>query len=149
GSGPVAKPSGVDSTVGRLVYNFNLLGYPEGETYQGDCGNGHRIFVNRGANHARINVVDTNDGWYIADCNATSDHSAELHTDTVGQYAVYVRILGAPGGHLHICADSLTDFQTGEQLCLLGTIDLTRNSGRSSFTIAPSTMFDASLEEIV
>jgi hypothetical protein len=43
----------------------------------------------------------------------------------------------------------LTDFLNGETLCLLGTIDLTRGNGQSKFTLAPSSMFDASLEDLM
>ena len=40
----------------KLVFNFNVLGFPAGETYTGGCGNGHRIFVNREANNAHVLV---------------------------------------------------------------------------------------------
>src|SRR5215467_2382822 len=35
----------------KLVFNFNVIGYPAGNTYDGGCGDGHRIFVNRDANN--------------------------------------------------------------------------------------------------
>ncbi len=85
----------------------------------------------------------------IDPCNATSDNWGELTTSQAGLYDVYVRILGRPGGHLRICADTFEDHATGEHLCLLGTIDLTRGSGRSKFALAPASMFDASLEDLV
>src|SRR5207249_5051744 len=83
------------------------------------------------------------------DCNATAGHTAILATSDVATYDICVRILGKPGGHLNICADTISDFLTGESLCLLGTIDLTRGSGQSKFQVAPSSMFDASLEDIM
>lgn len=132
----------------RKVYQFNLIGYPEGQEYTGGCGNGNRLFVNRGANHAHV-LVTNGSSWDVTDCNATSDNWGELTTNEAGSYDVYVRILGQPGGHLRICADTFTDHESGEHLCLLGTIDLTRGSGRSRFGLAPSTMFDASLEDVV
>src|SRR5882762_8239703 len=28
----------------KLQFNFNVIGYPAGKTYDGNCGDGHRIF---------------------------------------------------------------------------------------------------------
>jgi len=133
----------------KLVFNFNLIGYPAGKVYDGDCGSGHRIFVNRDAKGAQIRVTNSATDWSVVDCNATSDHQAVLATNQAGIYDIYVRILGKPGGNVHVCANTLTDFINGETLCLLGTIDLTRGSGQSKFTLAPSAMFDASLEDLM
>jgi hypothetical protein len=133
----------------KLAFNFNVIGYPGGKSYNGDCGEGHRIFVNRDAKGAQVRVTNSTSGWSIEDCNATSDHQAVLATDQAGIYDIYVRILGKPGGNIHVCANTLTDFLSGETLCLLGTIDLTRGSGQSKFTLAPSSMFDASLEDLM
>jgi len=131
----------------KLVYNFNVIGHPG--SYDGNCGNGHRIFVNRGANNAQVLIQNSTTGWSVVDCNATADHRAVLATNQAGLYDVYVRILGKPGGHINICADTFEDFLAGETLCLLGTIDLTRAKGQSKFTLAPSAMFDASLEDLI
>jgi len=127
------------------VYQFNLIGHPN-KDYTGGCGEGNRIFVNRDANNATL-LVTNGTSWNITDCNATGNHRAVMTTNEAGKYAVFVRILGKPGGHMFACADSLTD--EGEDLCLLGFIDLTRAKGQSKFTLAPSTMFDASLVDIV
>jgi len=133
----------------KLVFNFNVLGYPATKSYTGDCGNGHRIFVNRDAKGAQVRVTNSTTDWSIVDCNATTDHQAVLATNQAGIYDIYVRILGKPGGNIQICANTLTDFLSGETLCLLGSIDLTRGSGQSKFTLAPSTMFDASLQDLM
>ena len=133
----------------KLVFNFNVIGYPAAKSYAGDCGNGHRIFVNRDARGAQVRVTNSATDWSIVDCNATSDHAAVLATNQAGIYDIYVRILGKPGGHLHVCADTLTDFLNGETLCQVGTIDLTRGKGQSKFTLAPSAMFDASLVDLM
>lgn len=133
----------------KLIYSFNVIGYPADKVYDGGCGQGHRIFVNRDAHHTHVLVTDTNDGWYIADCDATGDKWAELHTDELGVYDVYVRILGKPGGNITICADEFTDPVSHEHLCLLGTIDLTRGSGQSRFSIQPDAIFDASMFDIM
>ncbi len=133
----------------KLVFNFNVIGYPAGKTYDGNCGDGHRIFVNREAKGAQVRVTNSTSDWSIVDCNATSDHQAVLATNQAAIYDVYVRILGKPGGNIHICGNTLTDFLSGETLCLLGTIDLTRGSGQSKFSLAPSAMFDASLQDLM
>ena len=133
----------------KLVFSFNLIGYPAGKTYDGNCGEGHRIFVNRDANNAHVIVRNDSTDWSIVDCNATNDHDAILATNQVGIYDIYVRILGKPGGHISICADTLLDTVTGDVLCPLGTIDLTRGKGQSKFQLAPSSMFDASLLDIL
>ena len=143
-----ANPSPIPAG-SKLQFNFNVIGYPAGKTYDGDCGDGHRIFVNRDAKGAQVRVTNSATGWSIVDCNATSDHQAVLATNQAAIYDVYVRILGKPGGNIHVCANTLTDFLSGETLCLLGTIDLTRGSGQSKFTLAPSAMFDASLEDLM
>ncbi len=132
----------------RLVYKWNLIGYPAGQEYNGGCGNGDRMFVNRDANHAQVLVTNGTE-WNVTDCNATSDNRGELTTSQAGLYDVYVRILGKQGGSVYICADTYEDFMTGETLCLLGTIDLTRGSGQSKFQLAPASMFDASLFDIM
>lgn len=143
-----ANPPGVEPGL-KKEFQFNLIGYPKGKSYTGNCGDGSRMFVNRGAAHVHILVTDHNDGWHIEDCNVT-DGTGALHTDyTVGQaeWLVYVRILGKPGGELLICADQTTvhDADTDEHLCLLGTIDLHREGGQSKFALQPNSIFDASL----
>src|SRR5262249_55127400 len=142
-SDPAPIPAG-----SKLVYNFNVLGYPEGQTYSGGCGNGHRIFVNRGASKAQV-LVQNGTTWDIPDCNATADHQAVLQTSEPGLYDVYVRILGKPGGHLFVCGQTLEGFLAGETLVLLGTIHLPRGSGKSKFQLAPAAMFDATLEDLM
>ena len=143
-----ATPSPIP-TGSKLVFNFNLLGFPKDKPYTGDCGQGHRIFVNRDAKGAQVRVTNSGTDWAVVDCNATSDHQAVLATNQSGLYDVYVRILGKPGGNVFICGNTLEDFMSGETLCLLGTIDLTRGSGQSKFTLAPAAMFDASLEDLL
>lgn len=140
---PAPVPAG-----SKLVFNFNVIGYPAGQTYNGSCGDGHRIFVNRDAKSAHVLVQDGS-SWSILDCNATSDHQAVLQSSQVGIYDIYVRILGKPGGHINICGDLTVDPVTGDTLCLAGTIDLTRSGGHSRFQLAPSSLFDASLADVL
>jgi len=140
-----ANPPGIPAGE-KLVWKFNLIGRPN--TYPGDCGNGNRLFVDRDARSEQIRVTNGTT-WAITDCNATGGHRGEITTNQAGLYDIFVRILGKPGGHLSVCADTLTDPATQEQLCLLGTIDLTRGSGQSKFSITPNSMFDASTFDIL
>ena len=142
-AGPSPIPAG-----SKLVFSFNVLGYPAGQTYSGNCGNGHRIFVNREASKAQV-LIKNGSTWDVLDCNATSDHQAALQTNQAGTYDIYMRILGKPGGHIHVCGQTLFDYLSGDTLCLLGTIDLTRSSGQSKFQLSPAAMFDASLGDLI
>lgn len=134
----------------KLVFNWNLIGTPK--DYQGGCGDGHRIFVNREISNAHILITDPSgaaqgSGWSIVDCNATGGNIAEMQSDGLGTFVVYARILGKPGGHIHVCASEVTLLD--EQLCELGTIDLTRSKGQSKFQLQPNELFDASLFDIL
>ena len=142
-AGPAPIPAG-----SKLVFSFNVLGYPAGQSYSGNCGNGHRIFVNREASRARL-MIQNGSFWSVLDCNATGDNQALLQTSQAGIYDIYMRILGKPGGNFRACGQTLTDFLSGDTLCLVGTIDLTREKGQSKFQIAPSAMFDASAENLI
>jgi hypothetical protein len=73
----------------KRVYSFNLIGTPG--DYEGGCGNGSRIFVERGDHHAHMDIVDHDDGWHVAECDATGGDRAVLHSDELGTYDVYVR----------------------------------------------------------
>jgi len=72
-----------------------------------------------------------------------------FHPQYASNGKFYIYYTDKPGGNIHVCANTLTDFQNGETLCLLGTIDLTRGAGQSKFSIAPSAMFDASLQDLM
>jgi hypothetical protein len=144
-----ANPPGVPSGW-KMEYKWNMIGYPAGQEYTGGCGNGARIFVNRDASNAHVIVTDQDDGWYVADCNATADHTAVIHSDDVGTFHVFAEILGKPGGTLSICADVLVDESTQTLMCELGTFNLgPRVGGKANFHLAPDEIFDASLEDIL
>src|SRR5262245_46102791 len=135
----------------KLEFNWNLIGTPK--DYTGGCGDGHRIFVERAINNARITITDPSgpaqgSGWSIVDCNATGGNLAVMQSDGVpGTFVVYARILGKPGGNIHVCAEVKTI--ADDLVCELGTIDLTRANGQSKFQLQPSSLFDASLEDIL
>ena len=143
-----ANPPGIPPGV-QKVYSFNVIGYPADRSYDGNCGNGHRIFVNREAKSARVLVQNSTSDWQVIDCDATDNHQAVITTYQAASFDIFARILGRPGGNIKICGRTLEDALAGETLCLLGTIDLTRGSGQSKFSLAPNAMFDASLEDLL
>jgi hypothetical protein len=144
-SSSLSASTGNGAPKGKLVFNWNLIGTPH--DYSGGCGDGHRIFVNRDISNAHITIQNAPDGWSIVDCNATGGNLAVMDSNDLGTFDVYARILGKPGGTLHVCADSVAD--AGQALCLLGTIDLKRDAGKSRFTLQPATLFDASVQDIL
>jgi hypothetical protein len=145
-AGSLSAQTGNGAPKGQLVFSWNLIGTPG--DYEGGCGDGRRIFVERGANHEHILFQD-GDRWRIVECDATFGDEAIIQSADLGTLDVYVRILGKPSGRLFVCADTVEDHATGEHLCLLGTIDLHREGGRSRFDIKPDQLFDASLEDII
>jgi hypothetical protein len=130
---------------GKHVFSWNLIGTPH--DYQGGCGDGRRIFVERDAKGAQIVIKDENDGWSIVDCNATGSQIAEMHSDDLGIFNVYARILGKPGGTLDVCVDLVSDIDG--VLCSIGSINLKRDGGQSKFKVQPDALFDAELEDIL
>ena len=90
----VGNPPGIPAGYHK-VFQFNVIGYPEGQSYNGNCGNGRRIFVNRNTNNAKVRVSEEG-VWEIVDCDATADKTAMIHSDMPAEYVVYARILGKP-----------------------------------------------------
>jgi hypothetical protein len=140
-----AATAGNGAPKGKLVFNWNLIGTPK--IYTGGCGDGHRIFVERDVHSAHILIQDENDGWSIVDCNGTGGNLAVMHSDDLGTFDVYARILGKPNGTLDVCANVVSD--ADDPLCLLGTINLKRDGGQSKFAFQPDSLFDAELEDII
>jgi hypothetical protein len=144
GAAPTALGNGAPSDA-QLVFNWNLIGTPK--SYQGGCGDGHRIFVERDTKSAHILIQNSTTGWSIVDCNATGGNLAIMDSNNLGTFNVYARILGKPGGNLSVCANVVTD--PTNPLCLLGTINLTRLGGQSKFQVQPASLFDASLQDVL
>jgi hypothetical protein len=149
GGAQAAQPSvsGNGAPRGRHVFSWNLIGTPG--DYEGGCGQGRRVFVERDAKQAQILFHDHDDGWHIEQCDATGGDVAEIHSDSLGTLDVYARIVGKQNGRLQVCADTVVDVLAGETLCALGTIDLTRDGDKSRFKVQAGSLFDASLEDII
>lgn len=132
----------------QKVYQFNLIAKPN--SYEGNCGEGNRIFVDADDRSSKIKVTDDAQPgtWNVVDCNATSDRTAVLNVD-VGNYVVYAIAHGKPGTSLSICADYISAYDGDNDLCEVGTFSITREGGKSAMTIMPNTLFDPTLEDII
>lgn len=146
-----AKPTDLISNDCKQVYNMNIIGHPG--DYNGNCGNGHRIFVNRGANHDHI-LVEEDGQWHVEDCNATDAGGGILHSDSPGDYIVTIDVTGKPGGEFTIiCADIggtvAMHEHTGAEECIIEDFSISKQNGRSRFAILPSAIFDETGEGVL
>ena len=139
----------------KKVYQWMLIGRPN--AFNGECGEGNRIFVEADDNHAHLVIVDGN-SWDIKNCNGTGSNRAVLQSAEAGSYKIYASAKGKPGTGLNsVCVDTvfLHDNGTPEDEsddvhdCLIGSFDIKREGGKSNFKLMPSKYFDASLEEII
>jgi hypothetical protein len=134
-----------------MVFRVNVVGTPG--DYEGNCGDGRRVFVERNANNNKIVWFGDNQ-FRVVWCDATGDDGpAEIKVDRdgglAGDYVVYIRILGKPGGSLDVCANGLGDPDYVEDgLCELGEIHLNREGGKSTFNFAPQ-IWDNEYEDVL
>ena len=133
----------------KKVYQFNIIAKPN--SFEGNCGNGDRVFIDANDKSSRL-LIHGGDEWNITDCNATSDRTAVLEIDEVGDYVVYAIAHGKPGTQLDICADLVSEFQDADGdmlLCEVGTFSIKRDTGKSQMKLVPSELFDTSLEDVM
>ncbi len=139
---PVPIPAGEER-----VFTFDLVGCPAG----GSCARGsagwRRVVVDRNAKSAEVRVAGSPEGWSVLDGDATTDREAVLGASQAAIYDVYVRLLGRDASRCG-CSETRTDPLSGETLCRLGTIDLTRGPAGSQLTLAPSRLFDPKLRDL-
>lgn len=125
-----------------------MVGHPKDYHIPSCDNNGRRVFVPRGGN-TKIEVY-VGEGGYDILCATNSDtsHRYKIETPQPSTFDVYVRMLGKPGGTLSICTDILDDPDSyGE--CLVGTVDLSRGSGKSNFSIQTSKLFADDNEDVL
>jgi hypothetical protein len=133
-------------------YNLNVIGVPKNKTASMTDSNRHTIFVNLDrTGELAANKIWLREGTFkVLDGNATDSDggSFQLPASNVdcpvdapiddpcqnsGDYAVYIRALGKPGGSADIvtCA---TDETTNEVVCSTETLHVERTKGKSRFT---------------
>ena len=82
--------SGSGAPLGRHVSGWNLVGTPG--DYEGGCGQGRRVFVERGARQAQIFFHDHDDGWHIEQCDATGGDVAEIGWKRTWERSMSMRV---------------------------------------------------------
>ncbi len=114
-------------------YNLNLIGVAKGKTADLTGDNGHRIFVNLFGN-TKVLLNQATDGTFaVLDANGTDGNGASFQLPAPGDYTVWARALGKPGGSstLTTCA---IDAVSGETVCSTSMLLSVRGTGKSSFT---------------
>jgi len=130
-------------------YNLNIIGVSNPKTSDMTGSDGHTIFIPLNGN-AKIWLCDSAlcaDGTYqVLDRNGTDNNGAtfalpnpDADGDGTTTYSVFARALGKPGGSAKAttCAtdtQGTADPSDDEIVCSVITMDLTRKSGKSSFT---------------
>jgi len=120
-------------------YNLNLIGMEKTKNPNIGCGEGHRIFVQLGKNErATTRIMLTEGDFAVLDCDGTDGEAAfqlpnpDPDNDGTTEYSVYARALGKPNGHAEM-ATCATDPLTGEEVCSVHVLELTRTKGRQKF----------------
>jgi hypothetical protein len=122
-------------------FNLNIIGKDK-EMDIDNCGNGHRIFVPLGdeKNTKTARILLQEGDFAVIDCDGTDGQARfQLPNPDPGDgsmctaYSVYIRPLGKPNGKakMSTCA---TDPLTGEEVCSIEVVDLTRIAGKQKFT---------------
>lgn len=99
-------------------YNLNIIGVPKAKSPNMTGGNGHRIFVDLYTKKdevtgvsTRIKLIQSYDGTFqVLDANGT-DGVAEFMLPEPGEYEIWARPLGKPGGQawMTTCAEDIVD----------------------------------------
>jgi len=127
----------------KKEYQFIIIARPN--PYNGNCGEGDRLFVEAGAKglrHAHINIQEGGE-WNVSDCNATGNKRGEITFDGTGTFLVFAIARGTPGTSIDIClqvqsvhdlegADGTIEF--GDHLCLIDVVKIKRDAGKGSFS---------------
>jgi hypothetical protein len=120
-------------------YNLNLIGMEKTKNPNIGCGEGHRIFVQLGKNEkATTRIMLTQGDFAVLDCDGTDGEAAfqlpnpDPDNDGTTEYSVYARALGKPNGQAEM-ATCATDPLTGEEVCSVHVLELTRTKGRQKF----------------
>lgn len=133
-------------------YNLNVIGVPKNKTADMTDSNRHVIFVSLdrsgelAANKIWLkegpfkvldgNATDSNGGAFqlpASNVDCPVDAPADDPCQNSGDYAVFIRALGTPGGSADITTCT-TDPGTGEVVCSTETLHVERSTRKSRFT---------------
>lgn len=115
-------------------YNLNIIGASRyDETLGKDVGDsmGHTLFVKLDGK-SKIMMTQAKDGVFrVTDRNGCDGNGAEFNI-APGNYNVYARALGKPGGKANVSAyGNFSDAADGYRILPLGFVALTREKGQS------------------
>jgi hypothetical protein len=114
-------------------YQLNLIGVPKGKTAEMTGDNGRRIFVNLFGN-TKVFLSQSTDGSFgVLDANGTDGNGATFKLPAPGDYTVWARALGKPGGSSTLTSCAI-DPVSGETVCSTDMLVSVRTSGGSKFT---------------
>jgi hypothetical protein len=135
---PASAGNGNDAPSGPH-YNLNLIGMEKTKNPNIGCGEGHRIFVQLGKNERATTRILLREGDFaVLDCDGTDGQAAfqlpnpDPENTGTTEYSVYARALGRPNGDARM-ATCATDPLTGEEVCSVHVLELTRTKGRQKF----------------
>lgn len=114
-------------------YNLNIIGVPKNKTATMTGSDGHTIFTKLDGN-SKIWLNQSTDGTFrVLDANGTDANGASFQLPALGDYTVWARALGKPGGSstLTTCA---IDPVSGETVCSTDMLVSVRGTGQSKFT---------------
>jgi hypothetical protein len=133
-------------------YNLNVIGVPKNKTAAMDGSNRHVIFVqlDKSSELAANKIWLTEGPFKVLDGNATDgnggafqlpvsnidcpvDAAPDDPCQNSGDYAVYIRALGKPGGSADIVTCTV-DPSTNETVCSTESVHVQRSTGKSKFT---------------
>lgn len=126
-------------------YNLNVIGVDKDKSASMDGTQGHTIFVPLSGN-AKILLCDSavcsDGGFEVLDRNGTDSDGAsfalpnpDVDGDGTTTYSVFARALGSPkNSPYNIVTTCATDPSTGETVCSMISMNLTRTKGPSKFT---------------
>jgi hypothetical protein len=133
-------------------YNLNVIGVKNPKTATMTNSDRHTIFVSLdksgelAANKIWLtegafkvldgNATDSNGGAFqlpVSNVDCPVDAAIDDPCQNTGDYAVYIRALGTPGGQADITT-CRTDPTTNEIICSTESVHVQRNTGKSKFT---------------
>jgi hypothetical protein len=136
-------------------FTLNIIGKDNAKKETMDCGNGHRIFVPlEGKSKIWLEASDDpdpqatpypqvdKDGFWVEDCTAWGDGAKfylpnpDPNNDGVTRYAVFMRVLGKPGGKVKMQTCATDTVEGGQQIQVCSDLQIieVRDKGKMSFS---------------
>jgi hypothetical protein len=119
-------------------YDLNIIGVPHNKTASMTGANGHVIFVDLGTSNktatSKILLSQSTDGTFqVLDANATGGSSGSFELPAPGNYAVWGRPVGTPGGTASVTTCGIDTADGTTLVCSINSAVFVRGTGKSSF----------------